>query len=369
MTRGRGSKGRKTAVNQPENTAQDEAENALADLEMEEEGGHETTCFELADSEAGMRSGLANISKDIKDLKTEMKASFRAFGEDLRRDVKRDLDDFKKGINQEFSKLGTEQQLQSGRLNEAETRLEKLESWALEANNALITSLKEQKTLQDKLTDLESRSRRNNLRIYGVPEGEEGESTAKFLQDMLRRELQLPDDLNLQIQRAHRSLAPKPAAGAQPRPIIVNFLEFTTKERVLRDAWKTKIQLRNKLLSFDHDYATEVVQKRKEYNASKRVLKEKGIRFQTPFTRMRVHWSTGARTYNDAREVKEELVKRGLIEPTPARDTEETGLETRLSAAMEWQRREGPRRSTASATTMATTRARDKLQEFRRSGD
>ena len=53
-----------------------------------------------------------------------------------------------------------------------------------------------------------------------------------------------------------------------------------------------------------------------------------------PFTRMRVHRSTGACTYNDPREVKEELVKRGLIEPTPALDTEETGLEKRLSMAI-----------------------------------
>ncbi len=141
------------------------------------------------------------------------------------------------------------------------------------------------------MTDLESRSRRNNLRIYGVAEGEEGESAAKFVQDLLRRELHLPEDFNLQIQRAHRSLAQKPADGAQPRPIIVNFLEFTTKEKVLKEVWK--IILRSKVLSFDHDYATEIVQKRKEYNAAKRILKEKGVRFQMPFTRMRIHWETG----------------------------------------------------------------------------
>ena len=40
-------------------------------------------------------------------------------------------------------------------------------------------------------------------------------------------------------------------------------------------------------LSFDHDYATEVIQKRKTYTGIKRLLKEKGIRFQTPLEKMR----------------------------------------------------------------------------------
>lgn len=73
----------------------------------------------------------------------------------------------------------------------------------------------------------------------------------------------------------------------------MNFLEFTTKERVLREATRKKIQLGKKVLSFDHDYAMEVVQKRKLYDAAKRILKEKGVWFQTPFTRMSIHWETG----------------------------------------------------------------------------
>lgn len=359
--------GRKTRQTHTKNTTTDETEEPLANGEMEEDGGHDTT--HLTASEADMGSDIEIISKEIRDLKTEIKDALRSFGETLRSDVKKDLDDFKQDINQQLAKVATEQQLQSGKINEVESRIEKLEHWAQEANDALIISLREQKALQDKLTDLESRSRRNNLRIYGVTEGEEGESVAKFVQDLLRRELHLPEDFNFKIQRAHRSLAQKPADGAQPRPIIVNFLEFSTKEKVLREAWRKKIQLGNKVLSFDHDYATEVVQKRKEYNAAKRILKEKGVRFQTPFTRMRIHWETGTRVYNSAGEVKQDLERRGLAEKTPATPTTPTtaaaaaaGLESRLRSAMEWQRNEGSRRSYSSAAA----RAKEKLQEYRR---
>ena len=134
---------------------------------------------------------------------------------------------------------------------------------------------------------------------------------------------------------------------------------------MLREAWRKKIQLGNKVLSFDHDYVTEVVQKRKEYNAAKRILKGKGVRFQTPFTRMRIHWETGTRVCNSAEEVKQELERRGLAEKTPATPTTTAaapGLQSWLRSAMEWQRNEGSRRSYSTAAV----RAKEKLQEFRR---
>lgn len=160
--------------------------------------------------------------------------------------------------------------------------MEQVEGWAAEATEALCTCLEQQRALQQKLTDLESRSRRNNIRIFGVAEGEEGNSVLQFIVKLLRRELPLPQDLDLKIQRAHRSLAHKPRPEAPPRPIIINFQEFTTKELVLREAWKKgKIQLGNRPLFFDHDYATEIVKKRREYNVIKKGLKEKGVHFQT----------------------------------------------------------------------------------------
>lgn len=120
------------------------------------------------------------------------------------------------------------------------------------------------------------------------------------------------------------------------------------------------MQLGNEVLSFDHDYVTEIVQKRKEYNGVK-----KGVRFQTPFTRMGIHWETGTRTYNNASEVTEDLERRGLAEKTPAWTpvtvTAER-LEARFRTAMEWQSKEGPRRS----YTETAVRAKGNLQEFRR---
>ncbi|KAK7880965.1 hypothetical protein WMY93_032419 [Mugilogobius chulae] len=83
-----------------------------------------------------------------------------------------------------------------------------------------------------KVSDLEGRARRNNIRLYGVPEDTEGTSTAAYVENLIKRELggDLSVEGNLGIERAHRALGPKPPAGAPPRSIVVRFIRFTTKE-------------------------------------------------------------------------------------------------------------------------------------------
>lgn len=48
------------------------------------------------------------------------------------------------------------------------------------------------------------------MHIFGMAEGEEGNLVPQFIEKLLRRELPLPQEIDLKIQRAHRSLANKP---------------------------------------------------------------------------------------------------------------------------------------------------------------
>lgn len=77
-----------------------------------------------------------------------------------------------------------------------------------------------------------------------------------------------------------------------------------------------------KQVFFDHDYPNEIVQKRKTYMGIKKVLKEKGIRFQTPLTKIRIHWNNGVRTYGSAREAARDMEERGYTVDMPGEDTE-----------------------------------------------
>lgn len=300
----------------------------------------------------------ADIIKAINDLKTDLKGDNTT--------LRQEISHLGQEINGKLDMLGSEVRNLSDRVEEAESRVETVERWAAEATEALNTCMKQQKAMQHKLNDLESRSRRNNIRIFGVAEGEEGEDSALvFVEALIRSKLPVPDAMELNIQRAHRTGAHRPAPDKPPRAFIINFQEFSTKEWVLKEAWKKtnkeRIQLNNKTLYFDHDYSAEVVKKRKEYNGIKKALKVKGVRFQTPYVNIRIHWETGARLYTSAEDARVELRRRGIMvdDATPAEG--ETDWGARLGELLgSWQRAAGPREAEGDITQ----RARFKLQSF-----
>lgn len=47
--------------------------------------------------------------------------------------------------------------------------------------------------------------------------------------------------------------------------MTVWFLQFSVKEKILHATWKKKLLIQNWQVYFDHDYATNVQNERKEY--------------------------------------------------------------------------------------------------------
>lgn len=212
-------------------------------------------------------------------------------------------------IREEIVKVNT-------RIDEAEERIEKAEERIQNSEDVIAAMLKLHIKLEDKVLDLESRSRRENMRIYGVPEGSEKESTTmvSFVENLFREGLGLPDDVpDLQIERAHRSVGPQPPADAPPRSIIIKFLSFKTKETLLRKAWQRKgFSWQDNHINLDHDYPPLILKKRREYTEIRKVLKENKVQFQTLFpARLRVRHEDGTKTYDTVEEASEDLLRRG----------------------------------------------------------
>lgn len=330
--------------------------------DFEQDEAHANTDEEDGDSEAATTQALhetmLTISKQISGLRTELKSDLDAF----KADIKQEMNTLKHDINQQLTATKLAVQEQSGKLEEAQKRIEGMETWSAAANDALRQSLTEQRKMIDKINDLESRGKRNNLRIYGVLEGEEGSSTITFVEKLLRSEKLIDEGTDPQIQRAHRSLGPRPGPHAPPRSIIVNFLEFKIKETVLRNAWRKKIFIRDKLIAFDNDYTAAVVQQRRAYKHVKSALKAKGIRFQSPFTKLRIHWETGPQLYHSPAEAAREMKQKGIAveELQEQRELNSAALLDQLENASPWQL--VPRHSDRGAIQ----RVRERLQEFQR---
>ena len=110
--------------------------------------------------------------------------------------------------------------------------IEKYRIYTQELNKAL-----------DKIDDLENRSRRNNVVIFGVPEGVETNPSncSDFVSDTLLKFID-PDNTmpKIDIQRAHRTpTGPARMPGSKPRPIHVLFSNYQQKEMVRKTAIAT----------------------------------------------------------------------------------------------------------------------------------
>lgn len=320
----------------------------------------ETRSGEVNNGEAS--PSMLAIYDEIRALRSDLKSEMSEFRLSFRDDMKKELNEFKGEINKKLQETTKELAATTARVEEAEQRIAEIEEWDTEVKEALALMMESQETLRAKLTELEARSRRNNLRIHGVPEGSEGPDLIEFVTKLIRAQIGPPvAETNLGIQRCHRALAPKPQEGAPPRSLVLCFLEYRIKEMVLHSAWRKKdVRYDGKRLYFDQDYPPDILRKRKAYVGILRVLKAKGLRFQTPHpAKLRVFFDSGTKLYENATEAAEDLKKRGFCldeikEPGPTAPKQQR--------AATWERAGADR----SRKAVDRRRIREKLRSFHR---
>ena len=211
--------------------------------------------------------------------------------------------------------------------------------------------MRREAALTDLCDDLQNRMRRNNLRIYQVPEGSEKGDVAGFVKQLIKDTLQLPPEINVHIERAHRSLGLKPDNTALPRSIIVRFLDYTVKEAVLRQAWMQKqVQFQGKLIYLDQNYSPKVQTKRARVRGVIKQLKEKGIPAGCHFpAQLRVTLEMGVKTFPTLVEALPTLGELGIVVQVSEREKMDRGL-----SRVTWQRQEDGRRGRGAASLRDT---------------
>lgn len=203
------------------------------------------------------------------------------------------------------------------RMTDYEERLVNAEEKTQRSERALRYLLHREASVAAKCEDLESRARRNNLRIYGVKEDEENNSNMlEFISDLIRTSLMLSADMNLNIVRAHRSLTMKPKDPKKPpRSIIVRFLDYRVKEKVIQEAWKHRggVTYNDQKIFFDQDYTSDTQKKRKQVREIIKQLKEKNIKAQSPFpAKLKIHLDSGVKIFATLLDATETLKDLGI---------------------------------------------------------
>ncbi len=159
---------------------------------------------------------------------------------------------------------------------------------ALESNCQQIESgVKDQRSIVDSLEDQmeyqENQSRRNNVKLIGIPESDGPESwsdSEKIFMDNVKAELHIEEDL--QIERAHRVGSKRQestyvrrdgsVAPSKPRPIVAKLKSYKDRERILSAAKS----IRPPDMKFLEDFSQRTLNKRNSLTPKLLEARQKG---------------------------------------------------------------------------------------------
>ncbi len=129
-----------------------------------------------------------------------------------------------------------------------------------------VTDLRNQlERLTEKMTDIEDRSRRNIVRLVGLPEGAEGSDVAGFLRVNLSKWIPSLKGRNIEIDRAHHVYDGRKNSD-RPRTLIFRVLRWHDRSEILKGArqvYPVKCTQDNVTLLFFPDFSPATAARRK----------------------------------------------------------------------------------------------------------
>ncbi|XP_069744743.1 zinc finger and BTB domain-containing protein 11 isoform X1 [Narcine bancroftii] len=153
----------------------------------------------------------------------------------------------------------------------------------LEVEKSVKELRERERELERKVDYLENQSRRNNVKIVGLPESMEEQDPLHFFTEWIPQILgQEFFSGGLVLERAHRALKRRPLFGQPPRPEIIRCLNYLDRETILHLAVQNvrqrqaPLMIQNSRVFFYPDLSQEVIQCRRRFNPVKEVLWRKG---------------------------------------------------------------------------------------------
>ena len=151
----------------------------------------------------------------------------------------------KNSINAVKTELKTE-------INQLHVKIEQLENVNRQQSDSI-------KHLQDKVNDLESYSRRENLLFDGIPESPNEDLPSKLAQ-FIQQSLKVPGAIQFsRIHRLGKHQHLNPDSAKRPRTVIVRFHFFPDRDKV----WKASWSLKNSTIRVSEDFPENVLCNRK----------------------------------------------------------------------------------------------------------
>ncbi|XP_077519803.1 uncharacterized protein LOC144129518 [Amblyomma americanum] len=171
------------------------------------------------------------------------------------------------------------------RLEEIEMKLKVVEesASAVKEISKKVSGLeKTVRSLQDKFIDLEDRSRRNNLLVFGVKEKDE--ETQDDLKEAVIEGV-FENTLGVQVSSVERIHRIGRKQGTRPRPVIIKLFDHREKMTILKNCSK----LKNKAFSVSEDFSAHTRLKRKKLWDSTSEIRAAGGKVQLVYDKIRIN--------------------------------------------------------------------------------
>ncbi|KAJ1179448.1 hypothetical protein NDU88_004682 [Pleurodeles waltl] len=138
----------------------------------------------------------------------------------------------------------------------------------------------ELRSLRAKVTDMEDRSRRDNIRLLGIPEHNESSDVKTFLKNLLPELTGLEYSPPLEFQRAHRIGLLHRATPDKPQPIIACFLRHEqARQTILAAKSQGSYSLEGHEIRVAADFSRPTNEKREAFLALRPQLRNLEIKY------------------------------------------------------------------------------------------
>ncbi len=179
---------------------------------------------------------------------------------ELREDMQADTTSLFKELREEFEAIATAAKQTRDRVDSVQADAREDRRTVMDLKNQLVR-------LTEKMTDMEDRCRRNNVRLVGLPEAGGGSDAAGFLRVNLSMWIPSLRGRDIEIDRANR-VYDGGRGSDRPRTLIFRVLRWHDRSDILKGAWQAylvKCAQSNVTLLFFPDFSSATAIRRKAF--------------------------------------------------------------------------------------------------------
>ncbi|KAJ4920630.1 hypothetical protein JOQ06_021752 [Pogonophryne albipinna] len=193
-------------------------------------------------------AALETLRREVAQNKKEICATIDSRIETVTENLKKEFSIMKGDTQTALAAIKATMLAHTGAIKEVEGALTQHSDDITRLQTEVARLTAETAKLSDKCEDLEGRSRRNNIRMIGMP----------------------------LIDRCHRSLRQRPSDGQPPRPFILRLHYYHAVEDILRKATGSgNLIYQGKRIQLFPDYPPTAVNRRREFTPAREILRNK----------------------------------------------------------------------------------------------